>query len=468
MIIYNRMERLEILDKDLNKLEIDDKKILKAWKEYKLHIVVLLLVIIAETIGSKTIPITSSVTIVIMPLLYSMSLGLVLYLFKPFTPLQDKQATVAEEIVLIAIGPLIAKLALSSGQSIITIIQAGPALLLQELGNLGTIFFALPIALLLGFKRETIGMTSSICRESNIGVIIDKYGFQSPETRGYFIVYLIGTMIGTIFISILASVLISVLPLHPYAFAMASGIGSGSMNAAALAPLLKTFPSMARDIQAFSGISNLLSMCSGIYVYILIALPLTEKLYSIFEPKLGRITNKNPEESITTLDDENEGIDHSSSKKAPLNKNLVFNWGIILLIFAFMGAIGNYVGYGHSIISGLIGMLILSGLTFIGLVIEEIIPYNIPAVVYISIVGFILAIPGMPTADFLINYTNQIELLTIVTVILAYSGIAMGKSWEEFKKIGWRGVIVTLFVIFGTYFCSALIANLTLSVTGII
>ena len=104
--------------------------------------------------------------------------------------------------------------------------KVGPALILQELGNLGTIFFALPIALLLGFKRESIGMTSSICREPNLGIIIDKYGFKSPEAKGVLAVFVIGTMIGTIYISFLASVCASVLPYHPYAFAMASGVGS--------------------------------------------------------------------------------------------------------------------------------------------------------------------------------------------------------------------------------------------------
>ena len=40
-------------------------------------------------------------------------------------------------------------------------------LVCQEFGNLGTILVALPIALLLGFKREAVGMTHSIAREKN-------------------------------------------------------------------------------------------------------------------------------------------------------------------------------------------------------------------------------------------------------------------------------------------------------------
>ena len=80
--------------------------------------------------------------------------------------------------MVILIGVLISKLAISSGQSISSIFQVGPALILQQIGNLGTLI-ALPVALFLGFRREVIGMTSSICREPNLGIIIDKYGFKS-------------------------------------------------------------------------------------------------------------------------------------------------------------------------------------------------------------------------------------------------------------------------------------------------
>ena len=42
------------------------------------------------------------------------------------------------------------------------------------------------------------------------------------------------------------------------------------------------------------------------------------------------------------------------------------------------------------------------------------------------------------------------------------------QDWEEFKKIGCRGVIVALIVITETYLGSATIANLTLFATGMI
>ena len=269
--------------------EKTDKRILKKnpWKDYRLHATVLVLVIIAELIGPIKIPLAKGVEVSIMPLLYAMVLGLVFYLAKPITWIQRKQARVAEGAMMLFIGILIAKLAVSSGQSMHLIFEMGPALLLQELGHLATLLIALPVAILLGFKREAIGMTNSIGREPEVAVVVDKYGFNSPEARGIFALFIIGTMIGTVFISFLASLSTSLLPLHPYAFAMASGVGSASMNAAALAPLMHMFPSMATKLEAFAGCSNLLSFCFGIYMCMFISIPLAEKLYGFLSPHIG-------------------------------------------------------------------------------------------------------------------------------------------------------------------------------------
>ena len=267
-----------------------DKRILKKnpWRDYRLHFTILILVIIAMFIVPIEIEIAKGVTVSIMPLLYTMILGLVFYLAEPISWIERKQSRVAEGAMMLFIGILIAKLAVSSGQSMHLLFEMGPALMLQELGHLATILIALPVALLLGFKREAIGMTNSIGREPEVAVVVDKYGFNSPESRGIFALFIVGTMIGTVFISFLTSICVSILPLHPYAFAMASGVGSASMNATAIGPTLAAFPALETQIEAFAGFSNLLSFSVGIYIVIFLALPLTEKLYMILEPKIGR------------------------------------------------------------------------------------------------------------------------------------------------------------------------------------
>lgn len=84
---------------------------------------------------------------------------------------------------------------------------------------------------------------------------------------------------------LISGFLATVTPLHPLSFAMASGIGSGSMMAAASGSLIEAFPDLENQIVAFAGASNLLSLSTGLYISIFIGLPLTEKLYGVMTRK---------------------------------------------------------------------------------------------------------------------------------------------------------------------------------------
>ncbi len=414
------------------------------------------------SIGVIEIKLTETIEIFLLPLLYALVMGLALYLAKPIKFVGSKQSKVAEGAMVLFIGVLIAKLAISSGQSLDSIYNVGPALILQQFGDLGTLI-ALPIALLLGFRREVIGMTSSICREPNLGIIIDKYGFKSPETRGVLAIFVIGSIIGTAFISFLSSICASVLPIHPYAFAMASGIGSASMNAASLASISHLFPAMATDLEAFAGCSNLLSFCFGIYMCIFVSIPLAEKLYGFLSPHIG---------SDDKPVDENYDIEGVKNDKYVASEDLsegkLLRWSTLLVIFSFIVAVGNFIGYHSPIIDGFIGMIIISVITIAGMSLERIVPWNIQSIIFISLIGIIVAIPGVPTSSFISHYVSQVNLATICTAFLAYVGIAIGNDWGEFKKIGLKGVIIALFVITGTYLGSAIIAHITLFATGMI
>ena len=90
--------------------------------------------------------------------------------------------------------------------------------------------------------------------------------------------------------------------------------------------------------EAFAGFSNLLSFSAGIYIVMFLALPFTEKLYTILEPKIGRkdIT-KNEEEWMSDLIDE---ITEMTSEG-------ILNWILLLTIFSIITVIGNCAGYKH-------------------------------------------------------------------------------------------------------------------------
>lgn len=259
-------------------------KSMELLKDWRLHLVVLVIVIITEAIGIIEVPVGVGV-IMLLPMLFAIVFGLAFY----FTPLvKERQSKHAEPIITISVTLLIAKIGVTIGPGLTDVIAAGPALILQEVGNLGTIFFALPIAvLLLGMKRESIGMTHSVGREPNLGLIYDKYGFDSPEGKGVTSVYVFGTVFGALFYGLVAGLLATYTPLHPLSLAMAAGVGSGSMMAAASGSLIASYPELESQIIAFAGASNLLTYSTGMFVSIFVALPITEKLYKVFRKMRG-------------------------------------------------------------------------------------------------------------------------------------------------------------------------------------
>ena len=145
----------------------------------------------------------------------------------------------------------------------------------------------------------------------------------------------------------------------------------------------------------------------------------------------------------------------------------IFNWILLLIIFSIITVIGNYLGYKHPMTDSLVGMAILSVITLIGVWLERELPFNISSILYISVIGILIAFPGMPTSEFVLYYVSQIELLSIVTVFLAYVGIGMGKSWDEFKALGWKAIVITILVIAATYYGAAIVAHIVLVLTGV-
>lgn len=255
---------------------------------WPLHVAVLVVAIVSQLIGVQSISLGVG-TILLLPMLYAFVLCLVLN--PNVVPamrrlISTPRAAAAGPLIVVAIMPFIAKFGTTIGPSIEEIIAAGPALLLQELGNLGTILLAFPAAVwLLKMRRESIGAVHSIAREPNIAIIADKYGLRSPEGMGVLGVYVMGTLFGTFVFAMMASFLASLDLLRIEALAMACGVGSGSMMAACAGGLAETVPAAAEQITAMAAASNLLTYGTGMYVSLFVAIPLVEWIYRWTGPR---------------------------------------------------------------------------------------------------------------------------------------------------------------------------------------
>ena len=90
------------------------------------------------------------------------------------------------------------------------------------------------------------------------------------------------------FFGLMASIAAAYLPFHPYALAMAAGVGSASMMTAAVGSLSAMYPQMADQLAAFGAASNMLSGLDGLYMSIWLALPFSEWLYrKVYRLKYG-------------------------------------------------------------------------------------------------------------------------------------------------------------------------------------
>ncbi|MCI1959428.1 MAG: hypothetical protein LKJ25_07385 [Clostridia bacterium] len=166
--------------------------------------------------------------------------------------------------------------------------------------------------------------------------------------------------------------------------------------------------------------------------------------------------------------------------KEKLTSDTFLEFTLVLLITAFICLIGNLiyawaaargagpVDWGANFVQSVPGLLILCGISWVGLVMGAAIPGPVPSIIWITVIGIVLSVPGMPTSKYVIDSTSKIALLATCTPVLAYAGVSMGKDWAEFKKIGWRGVLVSGLVMFGTFFGSAVVAEIILKIQGII
>lgn len=255
--------------------------------DFKLIIISFLITLISELIGVRKIALSSKIVIALFPMLFSMILGMISYFVKVT---DNEQSEEAGGLIVIAILPLIAKLGTMIGPSLSEVLSMGIALALQELGHIGSIFIALPIGYKLGMKRELIGLTHSIGREANVSLVAEKFGIDSPEGRGVMTIYVVGTLFGTLFYG-LAMPIFTLIPfIHVESWAMACGVGSGSMMAAASGALTNVFPERANDILAYAGASQVLTTATGLLMSILVLLPITERLYKLVDYETGRST----------------------------------------------------------------------------------------------------------------------------------------------------------------------------------
>lgn len=426
----------------------------RAWL---LLLVIALTALVAEWIGPLALPLGKA-SIVLLPMLTALLLTTLLAFWHARLPAPVRfdlpLQCLADRLLNVALLLFIVKLGLMAGAKIDALRQVGWALAFQELGHaFGTMVLALPLALLLGIKREAVGAAFSIGRETGMVIIGQRYGMQSPEGRGVLAEYITGTVLGAVFISILASLIAATGLFDPRSLAMGAGIGSGSMMAAALGPIVAgQDPELARELTAIAGAANLIAGVVGFYFAAYITLPLCNGLYARLEPILGRnrLARSAPSTSDLGLHDSTE--DEAAPGPADI--------ALALLLMLIGISISNWIGHGTALQDTLPGVAIMIGIVVLGLLLKQVF-VRLPLMLFLAVFSTLLTLQGAwPLADHITALIEPVQFMSLTTPVLALAGFAVARKLPMFRRLGWRIVLVSLTAASGAFIGSATVAEL--------
>lgn len=431
-----------------------------AMKCAKLFLYASAIVLLAEFIGSFTFKVGPG-KVVLLPMIWALLLGAALGLaserWKSPARLDVGTQFLSAAILQPALLLFISKLGLLVGSALPKLAAAGWALAFQELGHfVGTILLGLPLALLLGIKREAIGATFSVGREPSLAIIGEKYGMDSAEGRGVLAEYLTGTVFGAVFIAIFAGFVASLGIFHPLALAMGSGVGSGSMMAAASGAIAaQQTPEMARQVLTFAAASNLITTTVGTYFTLFISLPLAVWGYRLMEPLIGRSTRASSASDVATLSAPKLGdVETGAAELGYGGKTMA--WGFT----AVLALVCDWIAHGTTPLEGLPGIVAMVIAVVVGDALCGVTGRKIPAVCWVSLVAMFMTSPLCPWAEQIAAFSAKNDFLGVTTPMLAFAGLSIAKDVPAFRRLGWRIVLVSFVANAGTFLGAALVAQI--------
>ncbi|WP_404332158.1 hypothetical protein [Mesobacillus maritimus] len=143
-------------------------------------------------------------------------------------------------------------------------------------------------------------------------------------------------------------------------------------------------------------------------------------------------------------------------------------WVILLGLVAIAIITSNLIGYDISVFDSFNGVLILCGIALIAVLLSKVIPLKLPIILYCSLLGLLFAAPMSPVADVVTEATGKIEFKAPLTVVGALAGISIGASFHQFRKQGWKMIVIALVVMTSTYLGSVMISQFVLKLTNAI
>jgi len=439
---------------------------------------VVLTIVVAESIGVRSVPVTGSITITLLPLVFAVVLTMVLgipawrkgILRRVYSP---RNVGFSGAFLIVIMLPLMARYGADVAPRLGEIVSIGWVFLLQELGNLGTVLLGLPVALLLGLRRHAIGSTLGLGREGELAYISEKYTLNSDPGRGVLSMYLMGTLFGALFFSFFAPVLLGT-GIDVRALAIASGMGSASMMTAASSTLAAQAPELQDTIVSYAAASQLLTSFIGTYTMVFLAVPLQRAMYNLMMRGKDRLPAGGTAAALGTAPAAPSTTAAPSARELFAPGRYAAFMGVLLLsvsLVLFTQQMKLWVSPESTPITALTlgGIATLWLFSLLGLVIGDLMTLSrLPVVRDFPVLGWVslVSLAGCLSWSGFVDAIGAVDFLSLTTPILAVAGVSVADRLVDLSKTSWKVAITAIFVFIGTYVGSALLAQFGLSVAG--
>ncbi|WP_107503952.1 DUF3100 domain-containing protein [Arthrobacter sp. ERGS1:01] len=409
--------------------------------------------------------------VVLLPIIWAVVIGGVIgtQRWRPITPAARGVATVLLEIGIIV---FLARLGTQIGPTLVQLGGIGPAVALQEVGHIfGTVIIALPVAVALGLGRVAVGAAWSIDRESFLAYAIQRFGVRSPEYRGVFSVWLLGSLFGAVFISLLAGFLGGLSIFDPRALALGLGLGSASMMLGGAGALALLYPSQAQEIMALAALSNLVTNIVGFYAGVFLSLPVCRKLFVFWSRLFGRdddgrrvgravVARNGAAQGSAVKGSESDADvpDIALDPKVKLTPRYAFlAYGVV----GVSGLLMNILGTKTFTFTDVLGVLVLLLLTALSFRLSRWVP-SVPSSVWVLGIATILSAPFLPTSALLASWTGNLNVILLGVPTLGLIGLTIGRDIPALKSLSWKVVVVALITYSASFIAAAALGQTVL------
>lgn len=139
-----------------------------------------------------------------------------------------------------------------------------------------------------------------------------------------------------------------------------------------------------------------------------------------------------------------------------------------LAIVLPIGWVAQLIATDLSPLDAALGMIVLALVAVVGILIARATPFlNLPSVAWVSLVGIVASLPMLPWGEAVVDVVGTIDFLALSVPCLAFAGLAISHREIVIAKVsGWKLLVVGIFVLIGTFLASAVIAHITLQITG--